>query len=137
MNLAASLAERGAIVQAGPLPMVWGDERRIAQVLQNLLANAVKFCPADRTPVIDVNARRVASGWRVEVRDNGIGIDPRHAARVFGMFERLHGEDAYPGTGVGLAICQRIVERHGGRIWIDAPAGGGTLVSFTLPDQDA
>jgi light-regulated signal transduction histidine kinase (bacteriophytochrome) len=134
MNLQATIDERGASIHHGPLPMVWGDERRIAQVFQNLIANGIKFCPLERTPVIDVSAHRIPAGWRVEVRDNGIGIDPRHAARAFGMFQRLHSEDEYPGTGVGLAICQRIVERHGGRIWMDPQPGGGTLVAFTLSD---
>jgi signal transduction histidine kinase len=134
MNLAASIEERGASIHHGALPLVWGDERRVTQVLQNLIANGIKFCPPDRTPAIDVSAQRIGTGWRVEVRDNGIGIDPRHTSRAFGMFQRLHTEEEYPGTGVGLAICQRIVERHGGRIWIDPQPAGGTLVAFTLPD---
>ena len=133
-TLAAEIEERGAKIVAGPLPELVGDESRILQVVQNLVANAIKFCPPERTPVITVTAARLTSGWRIDVRDNGIGIDPRYASKVFGMFQRLHTEEEFPGTGIGLAICQRIVERHGGRIWVDGYEGEGSTFSFTIPD---
>jgi light-regulated signal transduction histidine kinase (bacteriophytochrome) len=132
--LSAEISERGAKVVAGPLPHLVGDESRILQVVQNLIANGIKFCPAERTPVITVTAARLPSGWRIDVRDNGIGIDPRYASKVFGMFQRLHGDEEFPGTGIGLAICQRIVERHGGHIWVDGYEGEGCTFSFTIPD---
>ncbi len=134
-SLTAVIAERGAEVIDGALPAVHGDERRIVQVLQNLVANAIKFCPPDRPPVVEVKAARLPAGWRIDVRDNGIGLDPRFAARIFGMFQRLHPADEYAGTGIGLAVCQRIVERHVGRIWADSAEGGGSTFSFTLPDR--
>lgn len=133
-DLAAEIAESSARVASGPLPELIGDGPRIRQVVQNLVANAIKFVPADRTPIVEISATRLATSWRVDVRDNGIGIEPRHAGTVFGMFQRLHGEDAFPGTGIGLAIYQRIVERHGGRIWVDGFADEGSTFSFTIPD---
>ncbi len=133
-DLASVIGERGALVRNGPLPILAADEPRIAQVLLNLVSNALKFCPEDRAPEVDVTATRLPTGWRIDVRDNGIGVDARFASKVFGMFQRLHGEDEFPGTGIGLAICQRIVERHGGRIWVDGFEGEGSTFSFTLPD---
>jgi signal transduction histidine kinase len=133
-DLAAEIDERGARVLNAPLPELIGDEPRILQVVQNLVANAIKFCPPERAPIVEVSAARLAAGWRIDVRDNGIGIDPRFASKVFGMFQRLHGNDDFPGTGIGLAICQRIVERHGGRIWVDGYEGEGSTFSFTIPD---
>jgi signal transduction histidine kinase len=123
-------------VRVGPLPTVAADEAQLARVLQNLLANAVKFC-AEPKPQVEVGAEREAGGWRIWVADNGIGIDPAQAERVFQMFQRLHDRRAYPGTGIGLAVCQRIVERHGGRIWFEPRPGGGTVFAFTLPDAPA
>jgi light-regulated signal transduction histidine kinase (bacteriophytochrome) len=134
VDLGAEISERGAKLVCGPLPHLVGDESRILQVMQNLVANAIKFCPPDRAPVINVSASRLSSGWRIDVRDNGIGVDPRYASKVFGMFQRLHGEDQFPGTGIGLAICQRIIERHGGHIWVDGYEGEGSTFSFTVPD---
>ncbi len=133
-DLAAEIEERGARIETGPLPELVADAPRIAQVVQNLISNAIKFTPAGRKPRIEITAARLAAAWRIDVRDNGIGIDPRHASKVFGMFQRLHGEDEFPGTGIGLAICQRIVERHGGRIWVDGYENEGSTFSFTIPD---
>ncbi|MEA2516707.1 MAG: hypothetical protein QOG16_545, partial [Actinomycetota bacterium] len=132
----AEVAERGAQLDVGPLPQLVGDEPRIRQVMQNLIANAIKFCPADRAPQVTVSASRLSGGWRIDVRDNGIGVDPRFASKVFGMFQRLHSDDEFPGTGIGLAICQRIVERHGGRIWVDGYEGEGSTFSFTIPTAE-
>ena len=133
-DLAVQISERGATVVNGPLPRLVGDQPRIAQVLLNLVSNAIKFCPPERAPHVEVTAARLRAGWRIDVSDNGVGIDPRFASKVFGMFQRLHTDDEFPGTGIGLAICQRIVERHGGRIWVDGFEGRGSTFSFTIPD---
>jgi light-regulated signal transduction histidine kinase (bacteriophytochrome) len=105
----------------------------LTPVFQNLIGNAIKFQKSGR-PLVHIAAQRNRVGWIFSVRDNGIGIEPRHATRVFGIFERLHTSDQYPGTGVGLAITQRIVERHGGKIWFESTPGQGTTFFFSIPD---
>ena len=110
--------------------MVDGDPRQLRRVLQNLVTNAVKF-RGDAPPRVEVSAREGDEDWVVTVADNGIGIDGDHAGRVFGMFARLGGDTE--GTGIGLAICRRAVEAHGGRIWVEPRDGGGSAFSFTLP----
>jgi signal transduction histidine kinase len=120
---------------ATELPPLYTDEGKVSQILRNLLSNALKFTDGRRPPRVDVGAARDGDSWRFTVADNGLGIDPEHADRVFGMFERLHGEDRYGGTGIGLAICKRIVERHGGRIWCEPVRTGGTAFHFTLPAE--
>jgi light-regulated signal transduction histidine kinase (bacteriophytochrome) len=124
----------GAIVTVDPLPTVTGDETQLGQLFQNLLFNALKFV-SDRQPRIHVTAVRDGPGWLFSITDNGIGIEPRHTERIFKVFQRLHNHEAYPGSGIGLAICKRIVERHGGRIWAEPVPTGGTRFSFTLPDS--
>ena len=132
--LGPTIAETGATVTVDPLPVVRADSTQLAQVLQNLLTNAVKFMAPGVAPVISVGAEREANAWRLTVTDNGIGIDPRHRERIFGMFKRLHGRDEYPGTGIGLALVKKIVERHGGTVGVEnAPSGTGTRFWFTLP----
>ena len=131
-GLAAAIAEANATVTVGDLPTVPGDRVQLGQLFQNLIANGLKFRRGDSVHV-GVGAEQVDGAWTFEVRDDGIGIDARHRERVFGMFQRLHGRDAYEGTGIGLAICRKIVARHGGRIWVGERDGGGTVVSFTLP----
>jgi signal transduction histidine kinase len=131
-------AARCVVVPHDRLPVVEADRAQLTQVLHNLLGNALKFVPEDTEPEVAVTAEVTRDGWTVRVRDNGIGIDPGNRERVFGMFQRLHDRDAYEGTGIGLAICRRIIERHGGRIWIeDEPAAegasSGTTVAFSLP----
>jgi light-regulated signal transduction histidine kinase (bacteriophytochrome) len=106
----------------------------LTQVFQNLIGNALTF-RAQRKPEIHVAAQRQAGGWLFTVRDNGIGIDPQFAERIFMIFQRLHTREQYPGTGIGLAICKKIVERHGGRIWVESQLGQGSTFSFTIPDQ--
>jgi len=133
-NLHASIGESGAVIQVDPLPTVQADAIQLTQLFQNLIANAIKF-RSDRPPEIHVGARREQDAWRFWVRDNGIGIEPQYAERIFMIFQRLHTRKTYPGTGIGLAICKRIVERHGGRIWVESQPGQGSTFYFTLPDK--
>jgi signal transduction histidine kinase len=127
-----TVQERGARITHDPLPLVRGERGQIAQVLQNLMSNAIKFTPPETVPEVRVSAERSGAFWRIAVRDNGIGVDGGSEV-IFKMFGRLHGVDAYPGTGIGLALAKRIVEGHGGRIWVDQAPGGGSIFSFTLP----
>jgi signal transduction histidine kinase len=131
--LEPDLAERGASVTHDSLPTVRGDRGQLVQLLQNLIANGVKFCRPGTAPAVHVSARPVGERWQVSVTDNGIGIEPAHAERVFEMFHRLHSADEYPGTGIGLAICKKIVERHDGEIRIAPAPDGGSVVTFDLP----
>ncbi|WP_230976558.1 sensor histidine kinase [Georgenia wutianyii] len=135
-NLSELLEETGAVVTSDPLPEVVGHAGLITQLLQNLVGNAVKFRRPDMAPRVHVTAERVGEDWEFRCSDNGIGIEPRHAERVFAIFQRLHAKDAYSGTGIGLAMCKRIVEYHGGRIWIlHQDPSEGTTVCWTLPAQ--
>ena len=132
-NLSAAVEATGATVTApGPLPAVCGDETLLVALLQNLIGNAVKF-HGEGAPEVRVESERQDGHWLVSVTDNGIGIEPRFAERIFVIFQRLHGRDAYSGTGIGLAMCRKIVEFHGGRIWLDTEYGPGTRFCFTLP----
>lgn len=136
-ELEPEIGQRRATVGAGRLPTVTGDPRQLAQLLQNLLANALKFVPEGRAPQIEVSAERGAETWTITVSDNGIGVEEGCREQIFAMFERLHPRDSFKGTGIGLSICKRIVERRGGRIWVEARPGGGSLFRFTLPDVRA
>jgi light-regulated signal transduction histidine kinase (bacteriophytochrome) len=132
-NLQAAIDDGGATVTVGSLPAVRGDASQLMRLFQNLVGNALKF-RGDRAPTIAVTAEPGAEGeWVFSVKDNGIGIEPRHADRVFAIFQRLHSRQEYPGTGIGLAVCRKIVERHGGRIWLESVPGEGTTFLFTLP----
>jgi PAS domain S-box-containing protein len=132
-DLGRVIEETGAEVTRGPLPVVPGDESQLGQLAQNLLANALKF-HGPEPPRVRVSADRAEGGWRFAVRDNGIGIAPPDLGHIFGVFERLHPAAEYPGSGIGLAICKRIVERHGGRLWAESVPGSGSTFFFTLPD---
>jgi PAS domain S-box-containing protein len=121
----------GATITHDPLPAVMGDDLQIVQLLQNLIGNAIKF-RSQEPPLIHIGARPVGERWLFFVRDNGIGIDPQFTERVFVIFQRLHSQEKYPGTGVGLAIARKIIERHGGRIWVDSEPGKGATFYFTL-----
>jgi len=131
-DLRLTIAESGAIVTHDPLPTVVTVPGQLKQVIENLLSNAVKF-RGPAPPRIHLAARRHGTEWVFAVRDNGIGLDPQYAHRIFQMFQRLHTRREYPGTGIGLAICKRIVERHGGRIWVESEPGQGATFYFTLP----
>lgn len=132
-NLHESIVTAGAIISVGPLPLVLGDDMQLTQLLQNLIGNAVKFRRPDQAPVIAITAATDATTAVFSVVDDGIGIEPEYREHVFTIFKRLHPGDTYPGTGIGLAICKRIVDRHGGRIWVEAIEAGGTAFFFSLP----
>jgi signal transduction histidine kinase len=135
-TLRQSITEANAeLVVPKPLPTVVAHERQFEQLLQNLVGNAVKFRDPARPCRVEVFADPIPGGWRVSVRDNGIGIDERHFDRIFQIFQRLHGRDEYPGTGIGLAICKRIVELNGGTIGVDSTPGQGSTFWFTVPDR--
>jgi len=133
-GLEVTLSEAGAVVTRDPLPEVWCDPTQIARVFQNLIANATKFHGTD-PPKIHVGARLEGEEWVFSVKDNGIGIDPAYFDRIFVIFQRLHSRAEYEGTGMGLAICQRVVERHGGRVWVESKLGAGSTFHFTLPAE--
>jgi PAS domain S-box-containing protein len=136
-NLRAALQETGAAITWDTLPSIVADPALITQVLQNLIGNAVKFHRPGRPPCVHVSAFQRAGFWVFSVRDNGIGIQARHHQRIFRVFERLHTADEFPGTGVGLAIARRIVERHGGTVWFESQPGQGSTFCFSLPAADA
>ncbi len=130
------MKETGACVEQMHLPVVSGDRGLLTQLFQNLLGNAMKFQHGKEPPAITVTAKRQDAEWLVEVKDNGIGIQPKYAAQIFAPFKRLHGIGDYEGSGVGLAICKRAVERHGGRIWVESTPGDGSRFQFTLPTHE-
>jgi signal transduction histidine kinase len=134
-NLHATIAERGALVTHTDLPTVAADATQLSQVFQNLIGNAIKYCR--ETPRIAIAATREGAEWLFSVRDNGIGMDAADAERIFDIFQRAHAAAEYPGTGIGLAICKKTVERHGGRIWAESCLGQGTTFKFTLPAREA
>jgi PAS domain S-box-containing protein len=133
-NLQMAITESGAIVTHDPLPEVMVDPSQFAQLFQNLIGNAIKF-HSEQLPQIHISAERVEDAWQFSVRDNGIGIEQEYTERIFIIFQRLHRRADYPGTGIGLAICRKIVERHGGRLWIESEPGQGSIFYFTLPDR--
>ncbi len=131
-NLDVAIQESGAEIQYQGLPTVVADRRQLPQLFQNLIGNAIKY-RSDKPPRIRIGAKRQGQQWHFAVEDNGIGIAPEHAEKIFVIFKRLHGRNHYSGTGIGLAICKKIVERHGGKIWVDPAPGGGSVFHFTLP----
>lgn len=132
-QLQGLIAESQAVVTHDPLPTIQVDQGQMVRLFQNLIGNALKYRKPDVPPVIHVSAQQQDSMWMITVQDNGIGFDPKDAKHIFSPFKRLHAEQEYPGSGVGLAICRRIVERHGGRIWADSQPGQGARFHFTLP----
>ena len=133
-NLELTIEEAGARVTHEPLPTVVGDAGQLTRLLQNLVSNAVKF-HGERPPQVHVAARPESGAWVFSVRDNGVGIDPQYHDRLFKMFERLPSATVRPGTGIGLAICKKIIERHGGRIWVESQPGAGATFYFTIPQR--
>jgi len=121
-----------ASIERDELPEVVADEQQLAQLFMHLVGNAIKF-HGEKQPVVRVGAVREGGSWRFSVKDNGIGIEPRFFERIFVIFQRLHTRDRYPGNGVGLALCRKIVERHGGRLWVESRPGEGSDFRFTLP----
>jgi PAS domain S-box-containing protein len=132
-SLAGTISETGAEIIAGALPAVTVHEAHLQQVFQNLMSNAMKYRSPERAPVIKVTAERQGERWVFAVSDNGIGINPEYKERIFGLFKRLHSNEEYSGTGIGLALCQRIVDRYNGRIWVESELGRGSTFYFTLP----
>jgi light-regulated signal transduction histidine kinase (bacteriophytochrome) len=132
-NLAGSIEESGASVTVEPLPTLPCDAGQLTQVFQNLIGNALKFRHTERPVTVHVAARRVHGGWCIDVSDNGIGIDAKYFERIFQMFQRLHGREEYSGTGIGLALCKKIVERHSGHVSLESTPGEGTTFTVHLP----
>lgn len=132
-NLSIPIRQSHAQVTCDKLPSILADPGQMVHLLQNLIGNAIKYRGAE-TPRVRLAARRENRGWVFSVSDNGIGIEPEHFERIFQMFKRLHRQSEYPGTGIGLAICQRIVQRHAGRIWVESERGAGSVFHFSLPD---
>lgn len=133
-NLQVLIDESQAVITHDPLPALMGDTTQLGQLLQNLLANAIKF-RGKAPPRIHLRVEPADDEWRFAVQDNGIGFEPQYAERIFLIFQRLHTRESYPGTGIGLAICKRIVERHGGKIWVESTPGVGSTFYFSLPKQ--
>ena len=132
INVRGRIEESGATIERDPLPVVMADSTQLVQLLQNFISNAIKF-RSDRSPQIHIKAQEQGNTWLFSVRDNGIGIEADFAERIFVIFQRLHARDEYPGTGIGLAICKKIVERHEGHIWVESVVGEGSTFYFTLP----
>jgi light-regulated signal transduction histidine kinase (bacteriophytochrome) len=141
-NLRVTIAEHNVRVTHDELPAVMGDVTQLSQLFQNLVGNAIKFHRDGENPEIHVSARLTGDGkvlgqsgarWLFSVRDNGIGIDPQFNEKIFMIFQRLHAREKYSGTGIGLAICKKIVEHHGGRIWVESEQGKGSTFFFTMP----
>lgn len=132
-SLKVAIEQNQAVITNGPLPQVRMQAVHLQQVFQNLLGNAIKY-RGKEAPKIEVDARREGDDWIFTFKDNGIGIDERYASTIFGIFKRLHSATEYTGTGMGLAICKRIVQRYGGRIWVESRLGSGSTFVFTIRD---
>lgn len=132
-SLSSAIQESKAAITTGALPTLWGDRTQLAQIFQNLIGNAIKFRRQQEPMVISISAEKNDLEWRFKVNDNGIGIGPEHLENIFIVFQRLHARTEYAGNGIGLAICKKIVERCGGKIWVESEVGRGSSFIFTLP----
>ncbi|MEJ2718216.1 MAG: ATP-binding protein, partial [Deltaproteobacteria bacterium] len=132
-NLASAVADAGAAITHDPLPTVMGDDVQLLQVFQNLIGNAIKFRGGE-PPRVHISARKNASEWIFSVKDNGLGIESRYLNRIFAIFQRLNKRSDYDGTGIGLAIVKKVVERHRGRVWVESEVGVGSTFYFTIPE---
>jgi light-regulated signal transduction histidine kinase (bacteriophytochrome) len=130
-NLKIAIQESSAVITIRRLPEIPGQQAHFVQLFQNLISNAIKY-HGEQPPRIFISADQLDDGWRFTVADNGLGIAPKYHSQIFGVFKRLHGQEI-SGTGMGLAICQRVVERHNGRIWVESQIGGGAKFCFTVP----
>lgn len=131
-NVGSSINDRKAVIETGPLPTVVGDPVQLTQLFQNLLSNAVKYC-SGQSPHVRITYRETNEDWVFSVADNGIGIAPEYHKKIFDLFQRLHAKEPYSGTGIGLAVCKKIVERHRGKIWVESEMGKGSTFCFSLP----
>jgi chemotaxis family two-component system sensor kinase Cph1 len=131
-NVRGRIAASNAFITQDPLPTVMADSTQLMQLFQNLVGNAIKF-RSQNPPEIHIGAQRLEDAWLFSVKDNGIGLDPRFSDRIFVIFQRLHTRDEYAGTGMGLAICKKIVECHRGQIWVESQLGQGATFYFTIP----
>jgi len=131
--LESSIHDSGGQIACGELPIVMGDRSQLVQLMQNLIGNGLAY-RSDQPPLIEISAKRSGKDWIFSVRDNGIGIDPKHSEQVFEIFKRLHNQRDKPGTGIGLAVCRRVVNRHGGKIWVESELGHGSTFHFTIPE---
>ena len=133
-NLRVAINESGAEVTCEPLPCLMGDESQLIQLIQNLISNAIKY-HGPETPVVRISAEKQDDMWVFSVRDNGIGIEPQYFEKIFLMFQRLNNQRDISGSGVGLAICRKIAERHGGEIWLESEPGKGSIFYFSIPEN--
>jgi light-regulated signal transduction histidine kinase (bacteriophytochrome) len=132
-NLSAAIEESGAVIESDALPALEVDRVKLVQVFQNLIGNAIKFRKPHESPRVEIRAKKLAEAWQISVADNGIGFEPQFSDRIFILFQRLNPPRQYPGTGIGLAICKRIIEAHGGTIAAESSPGKGSTFRFTLP----
>jgi len=135
-NLQVAIQESGALITRDTLPTLIADSGQLAQVFQNLIGNAIKF-RGERASLIHIGAEKLENGWRFSVQDNGIGIEPQYFERIFLVFQRLHTRREYSGTGIGLSLCKKIVERHGGEIWVESDARTSSTFYFTIPERSS
>jgi light-regulated signal transduction histidine kinase (bacteriophytochrome) len=132
MNLSILLNEKNGLITNEELPCITADETQLMQLFQNLISNGIKY-NISVSPHVHISATEEKSDWIFSIKDNGIGIEKEFYERIFGIFQRLHSRDEYSGTGIGLAICRRIVDRHGGRIWLESEIDKGTVFYFSIP----
>jgi signal transduction histidine kinase len=135
-NLQTAIGESEAVITHDPLPTFMGDHTQLTQLFQNLVGNALKF-HGEEPPRVHIGVERADHDWLFCIRDNGIGIEPQYVDRIFVIFQRLHSKTDYPGTGIGLAICKKVVERHGGRIWVESQPNQGSTFYFAIPNSEA